>query len=647
MSKQKILYDVECYYNCFLCSIKDYDTKEVTIWEISERKNDYNKIKHFFQTFKGFLISFNGIHYDDCMIMYLIYNGNNVISREQFLYDLKVWSDKVINEDQWWKDKKLQKYKYHNLGFIDVDLFLYWSRGLRISKKISLKGLGIQLNYPVVQELPYEHTMYLNSEQIDNLIHYNSVHDLGILEYLLEKDIYLQGKKTSMNEQVSIRNDAYKKYGFGKDIFSWDGVKLGLSILIRSYCNATGLQEKYVNSLRGNITSIKLKDIILDKIQFKKTKISYTRKKKTVIPNSFYSLLEHLKETTVYSTTDLDYTILYDNNLYDFKSGGLHTRHSNQIIEPDLNNVDYDDVDVSSYYPTLGAMYKFTPDHLPNMDKFLDNYRLERLKDKKEQRKAEERLKKLALNGGFYGNLNNEYSPMYSPEKLLSITINGQLFLLMLAEKCTEEGIRVDMANTDGITFIIPKEKRERFKKICNEWEKLTLMELEQVSYKKVIRSNINSYLAISTDGSIKQKGSYFVTTPDLGNSTDFLIVPKALNAYFVDNTSPEEFVMNHKNIYDFCASKKVDKTYTVYWTNPEGETLKQQKINRFYASTRGGYIMKHREGSKYHLLKDSGVQIYNEYTEEFPIDINYNFYLNKINEIIFELNGRNQLQLF
>jgi hypothetical protein len=230
-----------------------------------------------------------------------------------------------------------------------------------------------------------------------------------------------------------------------------------------------------------------------------------------------------------------------------------------------------------------------------------------------------------------------------SPEKLLSITINGQLFLLMLAEQCEEEGISVDMANTDGITFIIPKEKEERFRVICKEWEKLTLMELENVQYKKVVRLNINSYLAIGVDGTVKQK-NLFVTEPDLGNSVDFLIIPKALNAYYIDGIQPENFIIKHNNIFDFCASKKVNKSYYITWTSPDGITSKQQRLNRFYASTKGGYLYKNREGSSSHLLKDSGVMIYNRHLEYFPEDINYKFYINKVRSIITELNNNNQL---
>ena len=40
----KLLYDIECYYNYFCVGIKDYETKEIIFFEISEEQNDIHKI---------------------------------------------------------------------------------------------------------------------------------------------------------------------------------------------------------------------------------------------------------------------------------------------------------------------------------------------------------------------------------------------------------------------------------------------------------------------------------------------------------------------------------------------------------------------------------------------------------------------------
>jgi len=46
------------------------------------------------------------------------------------------------------------------------------------------------------------------------------------------------------------------------------------------------------------------------------------------------------------------------------------------------------------------------------------------------------------------------------------------------------------------------------------------------------------------------------------------------------------------------------------------------------------------------HVLKGYAVQLYNVLTEEFPNDVNYDYYIKKTWEIIWEIEGTN-LSLF
>jgi hypothetical protein len=200
----------------------------------------------------------------------------------------------------------------------------------------------------------------------------------------------------------------------------------------------------------------------------------------------------------------------------------------------------------------------------------------------------------------------------------------------------------------DGIEAIIPKDSEQAYYDIVNKVGEEFNLVFEHEKYKKIVYQNVNSYICetYNTKKPLKQKG-LFVENPDLGNSVDFLIIPKALKAYFIDGVKVEDFVHNHKEIYDFCCSKKVDKSYTVTWTNSDFVTFKLQRLNRYYASLKGGYIMKNRNGSSTHLLKDSGVMIYNQHLDTFPTDINYRFYIHQIKSIIRELENFNQLSLF
>jgi len=192
---------------------------------------------------------------------------------------------------------------------------------------------------------------------------------------------------------------------------------------------------------------------------------------------------------------------------------------------------------------------------------------------------------------------------------------------------------------------LIPKTKYEEYLAIVAEVEQQFNIVFEHENYKAIYYLSVNDYIAVTYNG-VKQKGS-FVTEPELGDSNDFLIIPKALKAYFVDKIDFVEFIHNHINtnenaIYDYCMAPKVDKSYTVFYKNE-----KQQRLNRFYPtkSLDSGYIMKYRDGSYHHLLKDSPVILFNDY-HKGPYNINFSYFISKVREVV-DIFEPKQLTLF
>lgn len=640
--EQKLI-DIEVYPNFFFLGIMDLKTQNITSFEISPFRDERKGLYDFLNNYKGFWISFNGNHYDNLVLAYGQDNKWFINDPTELCNSyLKEFSDKIINSDDY---SEIKRWKYWKWKFTSIDLFLYWSKMLRLSKNLSLKSLGIQLGFDEVQELPYEPSRMLTESEMEEIKRYNLRNDLGIL-YLLCKD---------KNADIQQRSDAVVKYGL--NCWSWDPVKLGLRILLQEYTNKQKLSLEKIKDLRTPLRSLPVKDIILPIIKFSAKKDEYCQNTKDgIFCSSFSALLENLRNRVVTSTTELNYSVIFDGVQYDVKSGGLHSYHSTpEIVEPDPKIYSYRDVDVSSYYPTSGVVFNFTPSHLPGMSSVLDDLRRKRLEFKKMGVKKEAELLKLALNGGFYGNLNQEHTPLYDPEKMLSITINGQLLLLMLCEKFVEAGIKIDMCNTDGVTVIFEHHLESKYKEICKWWEDLTSMELEEVIYKKVVRMNINNYLAIYEDGKVKRKGIFRLPFNEyggreipLGDSCDFLVIPKLLNEYFVNGHKPEEVLSQPEkfnlSILDFCASKKVDRSYTVEWNRQ-----KKQRLNRYYVSRNGAYMYKCRNGTKSHMLKGWGVQIYNKIQhksiKEHNVDNRY--YLSEANKIINLLQiSKNQLKL-
>lgn len=66
-------------------------------------------------------------------------------------------------------------------------------------------------------------------------------------------------------------------------------------------------------------------------------------------------------------------------------------------------------------------------------------------------------------------NLQNEHNFCYSPFTVMQIRINGQLLLLMLAERLISVGARIINTNTDGIFYLIDKNRLEDDNKVCKE----------------------------------------------------------------------------------------------------------------------------------------------------------------------------------
>lgn len=147
-------------------------------------------------------------------------------------------------------------------------------------------------------------------------------------------------------------------------------------------------------------------------------------------------------------------------------------------------------------YPNIAISNDVYPKHLST--EFCTIYQ-----DVYEQRKSykkgtvENLMLKLALNG-VYGDSNNQYSPFFDPQYTMTITINGQLTLCLLAEKLMEiEGLKLIQINTDGITVRLPRSKREEYNSVCKSWEQQVKLQLEFVNYSKMFIRDCNNYISV------------------------------------------------------------------------------------------------------------------------------------------------------
>ena len=301
-------------------------------------------------------------------------------------------------------------------------------------------------------------------------------------------------------------------------------------------------------------------------------------------------------------------------------------------------------------YPSLIIEYEIVPPHLGK--EFLDIYsqiKEERLIAKRNKQTIKNQTLKLALNG-CSGNYQNEYSWMYSPESVMRIRMNGQLLLLMLAEKLMKIGARIIQINTDGILYTIPKDAD--YQSVLSQWEKETKLSLETDEFEAFYQYAINDYLGVlkgyntTKDKSLLKMKGLFIDKVSLGKGMQPMIIPKAINAYFADGIPVEETIRNSRDINDFLTYQKVGKQFYV-----EMDNKKIASINRYYCSTNGYYLYKVRKDnteSYTNMLKSSGVKIANNLNDftSFPTDINYIYYIGQAKKIIFPMENY-QLSLF
>lgn len=622
------VYDIEVFQNIFHCSVKNTETNNIYKFEISERKNQLRELVKFFKQVDKYITwgdyyttninipanvifcGYNNLHYDNPIINYIIeyedklmqYNIPTICS-SIFNLSKTITTSSEDNIDAW-------KHWKYQIWFDTFDILtMLYSNKLRVG----LKEIQVTMQYPNVQEFVCDWTKPLPLEDFDSMIDYN-INDIESTSELLNRC------KKDVDLRIAIEDE------YGVRVLSKDGVNIGMKILTQKYLEKTGLTWWDIKDLRSPMSVIPLKDVILPFIKYDSPILQ--------------RVLEDMKNQIVSpGRKGYENKFVFNNLRYSVGVGGIHSVNSPEIIIPRDDEM-LIDIDVASLYPSMLIEYEFYPRHLGK--EFLEVYKQikdERIEAKHNGDKVKNETLKLALNG-LSGNLQNEHNFCYSPFAVMQIRINGQLLLLMLAEKLTQIGCRIVQANTDGLFVLLKKDAYSKVNSICREWEQLTKLTLEEDRFKAMYQYAINDYFAITEDNKVKEKGM-FITTVKLGKGLTPKIIPKAVISFFKDGISVEDTIKNCTDIRDFLMSEKTGKQWHVEYMNEE-----QQRTNRFYASTNGGYLWKWKYSndsdakSYQNMLTASGVTLLNKFDDK-PIKerkINYRYYIMEAYKIIRDL---------
>lgn len=589
MTKRYII-DCEVYSNYFLMSAMDIQSKEIINFEKSEYQElDRMGLKKFMAD--NLTVSFNGFNYDLLIITYVLKGGSN----EQ----IKKLSDKIIKSKlPAWKIAKdvgiSVPTSWNHIDLFDV-----------APGKSSLKIYGGRLNEKKLQDLPIAPDAILTKEEMPNIKKYcgNDLETTRALFYALRK-------------QIELRISMSRRYGM--DLRSKGDAQIAESVIIHELEQLTG--KRYG---RPDITqeSFRYKDPEFISFESEHLKAMFKKVLQTDFTlggNGAVIMPDWLKKPIKVSGIP-----------YQMGIGGLHSMESAQYVKCDTG-MELADYDVASYYPSIILQQKMHPESIGS--DFLTVYQnivSRRLKAKHSGDKTTADTLKIVINSSF-GKFGSKYSKFYAPHLLIQTTITGQLALLMLIERMANIGARTVSANTDGIVLYYQKSKAKLVEQIAFDWSLDTSYMLEKTPYFAIASRNVNNYVAVREDGSIKGKGCF--SKNGLSKNPDFPIIYEAVAKHVATGDDVEKTIRSCADITKFVCVRRVQGG-AVWRDEPLGRAV------RFYYSTKVAPTEAiHYSINGNRVPKSMGAIPAMDLPEDFPNDVNYWPYIEEAKKLLGEI---------
>ena len=637
--KPNWIMDYETLSNCFIGVFQHYKTEERKVFVVCKQRTDFPEFIAFLNecVTKGqWHISFNGLNFDAQITQHILNNQKRLLklSAEAVAAEVYNYAQKTIEKSN---NGMFVEYAPHKLKIKQIDVFKlnHWDNRAKMS---GLKWVQYSMDWENVEDMPHPHYKPVENEQeLENIINY------CINDVLSTKEVFHHSK-----EQILLRQTLTKEYGI--DLYSASEPRISKELFLHFLSQKLGIDKSDIKQLRTPRPYIVLADCILPYVEFKTPE--------------FQKVLDYFRTKVITSTKEgFKYSVDYKGVKTDYGLGGIHGSIDAGLYEakPGWTIMTSD---VTSFYPNLAIKNQFAPQHLPKKE-FCELYEWifeERKKIPKSDPKNY--VYKIILNST-YGLTGDENSFLYDPKMTMQITINGQLLLSKLYEMLTlaiPEGIPL-MQNTDGLEMLIPESDVQKYMDVCRQWEVLTQLSLEHDQYQKMIIRDVNNYMAVYKNGKVKCKGAFEWEDLDkkkvamFHKNKSFLIIPKAIYAYFINGTKPEDFLEQKNNIYDYCAGVKAQAGWRFEERKVVNSQLvinKLQKIVRYYVSNTGSKLVKcHDDGREIQVESGEWLQtIINKLDKNLPFasyDINKKYYLEEIYkqiEQIEEVTFKSSVQL-
>lgn len=584
-----VCYDIETFPNVFTLDMEMLHSDVRSTWEISHYRDDRRELFAWLDWMMRTAtpaIGFNTIHFDYPVIHYIWTHPNATVEEiYQFAMSIINSNDKFAYT-VWEKDRI----------FPQIDLFKIHHFDNR-AKTTSLKALQINMRLDNVIDMPVEIGKFLTPDEINTkLIPYG------------KWDV----KSTKQFAHYSMQAILFRKElvpQFGVDVMNWNDSKIGSKILEQrlgdDLCYDRSSGRRVMRQTPRD--RIALRDIILPFIRFDEPEfqrvLEYMRNQVLTPADIEEASSEYKIQAVQTKGVFSGLKAVVGGVEFKFGTGGIHGSVSKQrIIATDEWLIR--DIDVASLYPSIAIVNGFAPEHLGEaFTREYANLPKERKEWQKKKGKkcVEANSIKLAGNGT-YGNSNSVYSIFYDPKYTMTITINGQLMLAMLAEWLMRvPTLKIIQANTDGITYTVHRDYEWQAAMYCKQWQELTKLTLEDVNYRRMFIADVNTYIAEDMDGNLKQKGRLWHPDPlnyaqsiseaqppawhkDLSNIASIRAAVSAM----IYGIEPRTFLSIHGDKFDFMCRIKVGRSDKLLLNGVE-----IQKTSRYYVAKQGGNLVK------------------------------------------------------
>ncbi len=559
----QVIYDVETYPNFFSLGLLHAHSDYYAYFECSDYRDDSEAM---FATL-GMLareqvemVGFNNLGFDYPVVHHLIRNCFDDRGERQTRFGAAVAlaayqkAEMIIGSRDrfantiWQNDRFIPQVDLYKIHHFDNP-----------AKATSLKVLQFTMRAASVEDLPIAPGTRLTAEQAQVVGAYMR-HDIDETKRFL-------GRSTA---EIEFRRELGRE--LDGDVMNWSDVKIGSEILIQRL--GKKVCYHYVNDKREPRTTVRtaipVAPLLFPYLKFDRPECN--------------AALQRFRDLTIRNTkSGFNDAIELDGFTFAFGLGGIHGSVEPTAFVADESTVIVD-ADVTGMYPSITIANRLAPEHLG--EAFIREY--EKLPaERAKYAKGTQRNKSLKLAGnGVYGNSNNPYSPFCDAQMTMTITINGQLSLLMFAERLLRDvpGLKIIQANTDGITCTIPPTSRPVYDVVCKWWEGVTGLALEFADYARFYCRDVNNYIAQTTDGKIKGKGAYEYPHKDSDyegmwhKDWSSLVVQKSVEAHLLRGVPVEVAIRDNRDPFDFMCRYKTPASSKLFLGDE-----RQQRVTRYY----------------------------------------------------------------